>query len=155
MLRIRFSPRGKRNYPTYRVVVMEKHRAIDGKYVEDVGSYNPHTKEFTLNQERISYWQGCGARPTMSVESLLKLSEGKESGSRPKREGFVKKTKKQKEAEKAAEEKPTEKKEVKEEPPEEKKELVEDVKKEVKEQKAEKAEEVQTAPVTKEEKKEA
>jgi small subunit ribosomal protein S16 len=49
MLRIRLQRRGKRGYATYRVVVADGHAPIKGRFIEDVGSYNPHTALFAVN----------------------------------------------------------------------------------------------------------
>lgn len=119
MLCIRFSPRGKRRYNTYRIVVVEKQRSTDGTYLEDLGSYDPHTKLYRVNRERIAYWKGVGAKLSPSVENLLKKSGDAAEGKKPKREGFKKKSKKVRKAEaevkaKEAEEKARKAKEAKE-----------------------------------------
>ena len=58
MLMIRLSRRGARKQPYYRIVVIEKDRARDGRSVEVVGTYNPRTNPATvdLKRERIDYW---------------------------------------------------------------------------------------------------
>ena len=75
MLRIRLSRTGAKKKPSYRVVVIEKERARDGKPVEAVGYYNPLTHPATvqLNRERIQYWMEKGARPSDRVRRLLKV----------------------------------------------------------------------------------
>ena len=71
MLHIRFSRIGRKNQPIYRIVIMEKHRAPCGKYVEKLGFYNPKTKETRLNKERIEYWLKNGAQCSNTVHNLL------------------------------------------------------------------------------------
>ena len=65
---------GAKGKPFYRVVVKEKRSKRDGKYIENLGTYNPMTDpaEVKLNYERIQYWVGVGAKPTETVASLIK-----------------------------------------------------------------------------------
>jgi small subunit ribosomal protein S16 len=65
---------GAKGKPFYRVVVKEKRSKRDGKYIENLGTYNPMTNpaEVKLNHERIQYWIGVGAKPTETVASLIK-----------------------------------------------------------------------------------
>ena len=66
MLMIRLSRRGARKQPHYRIVVIEKDRARDGRSVEVVGTYNPRTDPATivLKPERVDYWV-CQRRPVV------------------------------------------------------------------------------------------
>jgi small subunit ribosomal protein S16 len=77
VLVIRLTRIGARKKPRYRVVVMEKERARDGRPVETVGYYNPMTKPSTieLKRERVDYWVSKGAQPSDTVRGLLKFSE--------------------------------------------------------------------------------
>jgi small subunit ribosomal protein S16 len=70
---IRLSRRGARKQPYYRVVVIEKDRARDGRSVEVVGTYNPRTNPASvdLKQERIEYWRSKGAQLSNTVNRLL------------------------------------------------------------------------------------
>lgn len=74
MLRIRLTRRGAKKNPFYRVVVKERRSKRDGKYLENLGTYNPMTDppEVKLDHERIQYWIGQGAQPTETVASLIK-----------------------------------------------------------------------------------
>lgn len=74
MLCIRLSRYGKKKNPYYRVVVTDKRRPRNGRFVEVVGSYDPLKKpaEIKLNAERIKYWIGCGAQPSDTVRSFLR-----------------------------------------------------------------------------------
>ncbi len=74
MLVIRLSRIGKKKMPFYRVVVTEKTRPRNGRYVEVVGTYDPRKKpaEVKLDAERIKYWLGCGAQPSDTVRSFLR-----------------------------------------------------------------------------------
>ena len=70
---IRLSRRGAPKKPQYRIVVIEKDRARDGRSVEVVGTYNPRTNPATvlLKRDRIEYWMGKGAQLSPRVGKLL------------------------------------------------------------------------------------
>jgi small subunit ribosomal protein S16 len=74
MLGISLMRMGAKKKPFYRVVVKEKRSKRDGKYLENVGTYNPMTNpaEVNLNHERVNYWISVGAQPTETVASLIK-----------------------------------------------------------------------------------
>ncbi len=74
MLMIRLSRRGARKQPIYRVVVIEKDRARDGRSIEVVGLYNPRTSPTTieLKKDRIDYWVSKGAQMSETVDKLYK-----------------------------------------------------------------------------------
>ena len=65
---------GSKGKPFYRLVVKEKRSKRDGKYLENVGTYDPmlDPAEVKLNHDRIQYWIGVGAQPTDTVKSLIK-----------------------------------------------------------------------------------
>lgn len=72
MLAIRLQRQGRKGYPMYRVAVQEAHRhPTSGRVVAYVGSYNPHTKETTLNLEKVEFYLGNGAQPTPRVVKIL------------------------------------------------------------------------------------
>jgi small subunit ribosomal protein S16 len=81
MLMIRLARFGAKRKPSYRVVVIEKERARDSRSVEVVGWYNPIAKpaKINLNHERIQHWLGVGARPSATVERLLKANPAPEA----------------------------------------------------------------------------
>jgi len=70
---IRLARVGARKQPYYRVVVIEKDRARNGRSVEVVGTYNPRTNPATveLKRERIDYWTGEGAQLSDRVAKLV------------------------------------------------------------------------------------
>jgi small subunit ribosomal protein S16 len=76
VLMIRLARFGARKQPYYRVVVIEKDRARNGRSVEVVGTYNPRTNPATVNikRERVDYWTGKGAQLSDRVEKLLKTA---------------------------------------------------------------------------------
>ncbi len=73
MLMIRLARVGARKQPHYRVVVIEKDRARNGRSVEVVGTYNPRTNPASVNlkRERIEYWTSKGAQMSETVGRLL------------------------------------------------------------------------------------
>ena len=76
MLAIRLMRMGAKGKPYYRVVVKEKRSKRDGKYIEQLGTYNPmvNPAEIKLNEERVQYWIGVGAQPTETAASLIRKS---------------------------------------------------------------------------------
>ena len=72
MVRIRLSRRGKKKAPFYRIVVTDKRTKRDGAPIEEIGTYNPKTKELKLNKTKVEEWIKKGAIPTDTVTSLLK-----------------------------------------------------------------------------------
>ena len=70
---IRLSRVGARKKPYYRIVVIEKDRARDGRSLEVVGTYNPRTNPATvdLKKERVDYWTGKGAQLSDRVNKLV------------------------------------------------------------------------------------
>ena len=73
MLMIRLARIGARKQPHYRVVVIDKERARNGRSVEVVGLYNPRTNPTTidLKRDRIDYWVSKGAQLSDTVSRLL------------------------------------------------------------------------------------
>jgi len=73
MLRIRLRRGGKKNQPSYRVVVADRRAPRDGKFIENLGHYNPLTDPITLEvkKERVEHWIALGAQPTETVHRLL------------------------------------------------------------------------------------
>lgn len=74
MLTIRLARIGKKKRPFYRVVVTEKTRPRNGRFVEIVGTYDPLKKPAAVevNRERVEYWLGKGAQPSDTVRTLLR-----------------------------------------------------------------------------------
>jgi small subunit ribosomal protein S16 len=73
VLMIRLSRTGARKQPHYRVVVIEKERARNGRPVEVVGTYNPRTDpaSIELKRERIDYWVSKGAKMSDRVGKIV------------------------------------------------------------------------------------
>jgi small subunit ribosomal protein S16 len=73
VLMIRLARVGARKKPYYRVVVIEKDRARDGRSIEVIGAYNPRTSPatVTLQTDRVEYWTSKGAQLSERVHKLL------------------------------------------------------------------------------------
>lgn len=71
MLRLRLQRRGKKNYATYRVVVADQRSPIKGRFIADVGHYNPHSNAFVVAKEEVTRWLKNGVQPTSTVHNLL------------------------------------------------------------------------------------
>jgi small subunit ribosomal protein S16 len=73
VLMIRLKRTGARKQPHYRVIVIEKERARDGRPVEVVGTYNPRTNpaSIELKRERIDYWVSKGAKLSDRVSKIV------------------------------------------------------------------------------------
>lgn len=72
MVRIRLSRRGKKKAPFYRIVITNKRTKRDGAPIEEIGTYNPFTKELKINKSKAEDWIKKGAKPTETVLTLLK-----------------------------------------------------------------------------------
>ena len=72
MLAIRMQCKGRTHYPVYRIVVQESQRhPLSGRIVADLGSFNPHTKEVTLDKEKVEFYLKNGAQPSTRVARVL------------------------------------------------------------------------------------
>ena len=72
MLTIRFFRTGKKNQPFFKIVVIDKRKAPkSGRFVEEVGFYNPLTKEKNIKADRVKCWISVGAAPSDTVHNLL------------------------------------------------------------------------------------
>lgn len=73
-VKIRLARHGATKRPFYRIVVADSESKRDGRFLENVGTYNPLTDpaEVTLKTERVQYWLQQGAIPTDTVKTLLK-----------------------------------------------------------------------------------
>ena len=70
MLTIRLQRVGKKHQPSYRVVVSERRSKLGGPPIEDLGFYNPFTKEAKVSKDRIEHWKKVGAQCTPTVHNL-------------------------------------------------------------------------------------
>jgi ribosomal protein S16 len=75
-VKIRFKRMGANKKPFYRVVVADSRSPRDGRFIEEIGYYNPlkDPAEIKIDREKAEKWLGTGAQPTDTVRSLLKKS---------------------------------------------------------------------------------
>ena len=75
-VKIRLKRMGMKKKPFYRVVVADIRSHRDGRFIEEIGYYDPMTQpaEIKVNNDRAKYWLGVGAQPTDTVRILLKKS---------------------------------------------------------------------------------
>ena len=74
MVKIRLRRMGAKKAPFYRVVVADSRFARDGRFIEEIGYYNPVEDPAVIkfDEERAKYWLSTGAQPTDTVRGLLK-----------------------------------------------------------------------------------
>ena len=77
MVKIRLKRIGAKKAPAYRVVVADSRSPRDGRFIEQIGFYNPLTNpaEIKVDAEKAKTWLANGAQPTETVRSLLKKTE--------------------------------------------------------------------------------
>ncbi|MBE7057767.1 MAG: 30S ribosomal protein S16 [Ruminococcaceae bacterium] len=77
MVKIRLRRIGAKKAPFYRVVVAESKYARDGRFIEEIGTYNPlvDPAEIKIDIERANYWIKNGAQPTDTVKALIKKAQ--------------------------------------------------------------------------------
>lgn len=73
MVKLRLTRMGKKKKPFYRIVAADSRVQRDGRWIEQLGHYNPMTDPFDLklDLERVDYWIGHGAQPTETVARLI------------------------------------------------------------------------------------
>lgn len=75
MIKLRLKKYGRKGQISYRIVVMTSSTKRDGRAIEELGFYNPRTKEVNVNLSRIKIRLNEGAKPTPTVQNLLKKIE--------------------------------------------------------------------------------
>ena len=77
MVKIRLQREGKKKAPFYHIVVADSRSPRDGKFIEEIGYYNPvsEPKQIKINDEKAKKWLGVGAQPTETVKKLIQSQE--------------------------------------------------------------------------------
>lgn len=75
MLKLRLKRVGRKRSPSYRLVIMENTSRRDGRPIDEVGYYNPISKQYNFEVEKIKKWLGYGVKPTETVLNLLKKAD--------------------------------------------------------------------------------
>ncbi len=75
-VRIRLKRMGAKKKPFYRIVVADSRYPRDGRFIEEIGYYNPTTKPttFEVDAEKVQHWLSKGARPSDTVKALFERS---------------------------------------------------------------------------------
>ena len=73
MVKLRLKRMGKKGSPFYRIVAADSRSPRDGRFIEEVGTYNPIAKEnqVTLDEEKVMKWLNNGAKPSDTDRSIL------------------------------------------------------------------------------------
>ncbi len=71
-VKIRLKRIGAKKDPFYRIVVADARAPRDGRFIEEIGNYDPMTKKFVVDGEKAQKWMKNGAQPTDTVRSLFK-----------------------------------------------------------------------------------
>jgi len=75
MLKLRLKRTGRKRSPSYRLVIMENTCRRDGRPIDELGYYNPITKQYKFDTDKIRKWLNYGVKPTETVINLLKKAE--------------------------------------------------------------------------------
>lgn len=74
-VKIRLARFGARNKPFYRIVVSDARAPRDGRFIEQLGTFDPRGSKVTLDHERVAHWQQHGAKATQIVSELIRRAE--------------------------------------------------------------------------------
>src|SRR5690349_5099865 len=83
-VRIRLARGGAKKRPFYRIVAADARSPRDGRFLERLGTYDPHAESVVLNAPRVEYWEKQGATPTDTVERLLRRARNIAAGKAPR-----------------------------------------------------------------------
>lgn len=74
MVALRLSRQGSKDRPYYKIVAVDSRKRRDGRYIEQLGTYNPMQdgENYTLDLEKAEKWIGNGAKPSTTVASIIK-----------------------------------------------------------------------------------
>ena len=72
---LRIARRGAKKAPFYHVVATDSRNPRDGKFNEEIGTWDPNLTKVTLKQDRLEHWLKVGARPSATVAQLIKLAK--------------------------------------------------------------------------------
>ena len=71
-VKMRLRRMGAKKAPTYRVIVADSRSPRDGRFIEEIGYFNPRTDEMKIDADKAKSWIANGAQPTDTVKALLK-----------------------------------------------------------------------------------
>ena len=73
-VKMRLRRMGAKKAPTYRVIIADSRSPRDGRFIEEIGYFNPRSNEVKIDADKAKTWISNGAQPTETVKSLLKKS---------------------------------------------------------------------------------
>ncbi|MBO5938568.1 MAG: 30S ribosomal protein S16 [Clostridia bacterium] len=73
-VKMRLRRMGAKKAPTYRVIIADSRSPRDGRFIEEIGHFNPRSDELKIDAEKAKKWLANGAQPTDTVKALLKKS---------------------------------------------------------------------------------
>ncbi len=73
-VKMRLRRMGAKKAPTYRVIIADSRSPRDGRFIEEIGHFNPRNDEIKIDAEKAKTWLKNGAQPTETVKALLKKS---------------------------------------------------------------------------------
>ena len=74
-VKMRLTRTGAKKAPTYRVIVADSRSPRDGRFIEEIGHFDPRSNELKIDAEKAKKWIANGAQPTDTVKALLKKSD--------------------------------------------------------------------------------
>ena len=74
-IRLRRIGKNPKKKPHFRITVFDERRNRDGRFIEELGFYNPLSKAIKIDKERFDYWVGKGAQVSPSVERIVKKAK--------------------------------------------------------------------------------
>jgi len=83
-IRLRRIGKNPKKKPHFRVTVFDERTTRDGRFIEELGFYNPISKGIRVDMERYNYWLGKGALPTLAVKTVVKTAAKNAKKSTPK-----------------------------------------------------------------------
>jgi small subunit ribosomal protein S16 len=72
MVKIRLARHGAKKHPFYRIVVANSESPRDGRYIDQIGTYDPAKPEVKFQSEKLKKWRAKGAQPTQTVAQLIR-----------------------------------------------------------------------------------
>ena len=73
-VKMRLRRMGAKKAPTYRVIIADSRSPRDGRFIEEIGHFNPRSDELKIDADKAKAWLKNGAQPTDTVKALLKKS---------------------------------------------------------------------------------
>lgn len=79
MVSLRLARAGGKKKPYYQVVAADSQNPRDGRFIEEIGAYDPRAKKLSFVPGRYEHWLGVGARPSVTVQNLWKRARRAEA----------------------------------------------------------------------------